>query len=239
MKHTILIISLLFSLNSFGQRYGVGEEMYVIADGGLNLREEPSINGAIITLLSRGSKVKIEEILKNEEMELPNGYKGKWVKILYENKQGFVFDAYLSRLSPIDFLDIDENGCWKNDILNSMAINIGKLDSIEYNRYGDGEGTYRMMIFQLKNGAKYIEHYYWEHLENEIQLFGLSEEEIDQFVRSLIRFCEDKSEGLEIIGENKQRYIDIRRYEDCCVHDLRIKVIDDNLIIRIQIDPGS
>ena len=239
MKNIILIISLLISLNSFGQRYEVGEEMYVIADGGLNLRKNPSIEGGVITLLNRGSKVKIDQILKSEEIELPNGYRGKWVKILYGNIQGFVFDAYLSRLSPIDFLDIDENGCWENDILKGLAINIGNIDSIEYDSYGDGEGTYRMMIFFFLNGGKYIEHYYWEHRLNEIQLFGLREEEIDQFVRSIMGFCEDKREGLEIVGENKQRYIDIRKYEDCCVHNLRIKVIDDKLIIRTQIDPGS
>lgn len=239
MKNIIQIIFLLISLYSFGQRYEVGEEMYVIADGGLNLRKKPSFDEEIITLLNRGSKVKIDQILKSEEIELPNGYRGKWVKILYGNKEGFVFDAYLSRLIPIDFLDIDKNGCWKNDILKEWALNIGKLDSIEYDRYGDGEGTYRMMIFQLKNGGKYIEHYYWEHLENEIQLFGLKVEEIDQFVLSIMGFCEGKREELEIVGKNKQRYIDIKKYEDCCVHNLRIKVIDDKLIIRTQIDPGS
>lgn len=96
-----------------------------------------------------------------------------------------------------------------------------------------------MIIFNLKNGYKYIEHYHWEHVENEIQLFGLKPEEIDQFVQSIFRFCKDKSQNLQLKDNKEKRYVDISKYEDCCMHYLEIRIIDDRLIIRAQIGPGS
>lgn len=230
---------MLIGFSAFSQKYAVGDEMYVIAEGGLDLRKEPNPEGRRVALLSRGSKVRIEQMPETEEVKLPNQYKGRWVEISYAGTKGYVFDAYLSRLSPIEFSNMDETGCWRNDILKDLAEKYGKLDTIEYNRFGDGEDTYRMAVYPLENGGKYIEHYYWEHHENEIQLFELSKEEIDQFVRSILKFCGDKREISDMVGGNNRRYIDISRNNDCCLHNLRIKVIDDKLIIRTQIDPGT
>lgn len=42
-------------------------------------------------------------------------------------------------------------------MLHDWAISIGKIDSTEYESYGDGEGTYRMSYINLKNGHKYID----------------------------------------------------------------------------------
>lgn len=239
MKTLSLIILILISLNAFSQDIEYNHIMYVISEDGLNIRKTPDFNAEKILTLRKGSEVQIQEIPNLAKITLPNGYYGNWLKINYGRIQGFVFDAYLSKLKPIDFLVIDEKGCWQNDILRDWASNIGKIDSIEYESYGEGEGTYRMNYLNLKNGHKYIEHYHWEHFENEIQLQGLRPEEMDQFVRSILGFCNNKNEHFNKIKLTTQKNIDISISNECCMHWFRIKVIDGKLIIKTQIDPGS
>ncbi len=223
----------------FGQDTESHVVRYVISEDGLNIRTAPDLNAEIIFTLKKGSKVQIKEISKSITITLPNGYNGNWIKINYEQIHGYVFDAYMSELKPINFSFIDNQDCWQNDILHDWAVSIGKIDSTEYESYGDDEGTYRMNNFNLKNGHKYIEHYHWEHFENEIQLQGLRPEEMDQFVRSILGFCNNKNEHFNKIKLTTQKNIDISISNECCMHWFRIKVIDGKLIIKTQIDSGS
>jgi len=199
----------------------------------------PDITAEIILTLKKGSEVQIQERSISKTITLPNGYNGNWIKIKYEQIRGYAFDAYLSKLKPINFVGRDEKGYWENDILHDWAVSIGKIDSAEYENYGYGEGTYSMYNFNLKGGHKYIEHYHWEHFENEIQLQGLRPEEMDQFVRSILGFCNNKNEHFSKINLTTQKRIDISISNECCMHWFRIKVIDGKLIIKTQIDPGS
>jgi hypothetical protein len=232
-----MILILLISFTAFSQKCDVGAEMYVISEGGLNLRSEPKLESDKLAILKKGSKVVVDEIASSMMVELQNGYRGHWVKIVYEGMPGYLFDAYLSNLPPFEFLDLDNNRCWSNDVLEDMSIKIGRSDALEYFNYADGEGHYRIKIYPLINGDKYIVETFTEHIVNEIQLHGLSVEEIDQFVMSFLKFCNDKDESFKIIDEDRNKYIDIIKYDDCCLSALRVKIIDDILVVRTRIDP--
>ena len=75
------------------------EVKYVYATA-LTLRDSPDINGQKVDLLPAKAKV---EILKTTEKEIKvKGKSGKWVKIKYNNKVGWVFDAFLSEIESIE-----------------------------------------------------------------------------------------------------------------------------------------
>jgi len=79
--------------------------IFVIANGGLNLRSEPSINSRKITNIPFGATIKyisdksfnIDSIfiphIDNADKEL---VKGNWVKVEYQKMKGYVFDVYLN-----------------------------------------------------------------------------------------------------------------------------------------------
>lgn len=56
MKKIIVSILIMFSFNSFSQSSEYNSEMYVISEGGLNLRKEPDLNSEKILLIGKGIK---------------------------------------------------------------------------------------------------------------------------------------------------------------------------------------
>jgi hypothetical protein len=234
------IIFFLISLSTYAQNLNNQIDMYVISENGLNVRAEPNIKSNKVGVLRLGSKVKVEKNINSEE--LINGKRGKWVKIYFEEIEGYIFDSYISKICPIDFQEISE-GCWKNDILRDWANKIGKIDSIEYDSYGEGEKTYKMNLYNLNNECKYIEHYFWECDQNEIQITNLNSEEMKQFINSILKFCKNNEQKIdkkieEKIEENSE-YYKFAINEDCCIYKLEIKIIKSTLIITIQLHDNS
>lgn len=91
--------------------------MYVLAQNGLLVREKPTTTSKVIGKLDFGkmSKVSIqqygEEITVIENKNLPLEIEGKFRKIQYEGKEGYVFDGYLTTFSFFTLID-RENLCY-------------------------------------------------------------------------------------------------------------------------------
>lgn len=95
--------------------YYNGDSLHVWAEGGLFMRETADLKGKKITLIPYGSKILFESYYEHKtNVEIPFfknnsslklGYKncsdykqkGIWIKVKYNNYQGFVFSGFISR----------------------------------------------------------------------------------------------------------------------------------------------
>ena len=67
----------------------------VMAEGGLNIRETPMLDGKISFLIPKYSLIEVLEEV-GEELEVKDK-KGKWTKIQFGDKSGYAFGGYLTR----------------------------------------------------------------------------------------------------------------------------------------------
>ena len=72
--------------------------VFVDADGGLNMRKDPALNGELVALVPNGSAVTVLEE-KDPVIEI-KGIKGKWTKISWNDKTGWAFGGFLKAGSP-------------------------------------------------------------------------------------------------------------------------------------------
>ncbi len=132
--------------------YQFGDRLFVWAKSGLNMREAPDANSKVLIKISFGGEVVCQsrkywdDYLHNsqkinDKIELPSGksaqieLKGSWAKVKYENYEGYVFDAYLSRFKPAKKAGNAESilGYFKNEF--SPITYLEKKDSmLEYGR---------------------------------------------------------------------------------------------------------
>jgi hypothetical protein len=73
-------------------------EGLIISDKGLYLRNAPTSNGKILTLMPKGSIVKI--INPRQKKDTIAGQSGYWAKIEYNQLTGFAFDRYMTLNLP-------------------------------------------------------------------------------------------------------------------------------------------
>ncbi len=115
MKQLILsiCIAFLFFQNAYCiYNYNQGDELVVWAKSGLNLREEPNIQSKVITKIVLGKTVVAQEgkdlgwggLEIKDKQTLADGQgftmtlRGVWVKVKFNDYEGFLFDAYLSKI---------------------------------------------------------------------------------------------------------------------------------------------
>ena len=122
-----IILSIFFALTFINysycsDNYKIGDELYVWASNGLNLRKGPGTNFKVINKLEFGTLVKIEQKtnliynINGISKTSPNYYsikvdpiifKGNWVKVTTQyGKIGYLIDQYLMKLNPIEDPDI-------------------------------------------------------------------------------------------------------------------------------------
>ena len=224
-----------------GQSFLNGESVFVISETGLNVRSEKSTESKVIKVVQPGTRLIVADNNMTPEIDTIKNVKGAWLRVIdpTDSISGFVFDHYLSIYPPYNFIKNKKDDCWVNDVLLDLANAIGKIDSFEYANFIDGEGSYNMKYYSLNKNAKYIEHGYWEHTENEIQLNNLTSHEIYQFVKSILAHCKEKKINFQPDYFEKNRILAFRDISDCCVHNLTLYSEGNNLVVRIQIDPGS
>ncbi len=117
MRLTLISIIIIFGINqSIGSdNYKVGDQLYIWAKSGLNLREGPGTNFPIIGGISFGEKVEVIEksnvpftftlISKKAKAFRPTkndpiNLRGNWVKIRLDSITGYIIDQYLLELNP-------------------------------------------------------------------------------------------------------------------------------------------
>ena len=167
MKQLILSICIAFLLfqNAYCiNNYKQGDELVVWAKSGLNLREEPNIQSKVISKIVLGETVVVQEGKKIQDLNiidkqtLADGQsftmtlRGSWVKVKFNDNEGFLFDAYLSKIKyekdkSLHELLIDQKEIcneYKHDFRGRITIlNDGTFIK---NFYGESYGGYNIMI---------------------------------------------------------------------------------------------
>lgn len=117
----IILPTLCFGITE----YEPEDKLFIWAESGLKLRETPDFKSKVLTNIPFGKEVickgykSLYDYSNNsleveDNIETPDGelvsfkLKGNWVQIKFENIEGYVFDAYLSKFSPPT--NKDENG---------------------------------------------------------------------------------------------------------------------------------
>lgn len=72
--------------------------MYVDAGAGLRMRSSADTGAAVILTIPNGSQVAVLEIAE-PQIEI-SGKTGRWTKVQYQGKEGWVFGGYLSASKP-------------------------------------------------------------------------------------------------------------------------------------------
>jgi hypothetical protein len=91
----IIFFIFLTSTLIINSQENINEPRWITADAGLNMRDAPNLNAKKIGLIPYG-----EQVLLIEETGNPitiSGATGKWSKIKWKGKMGWVFGAYLAR----------------------------------------------------------------------------------------------------------------------------------------------
>ncbi|EDP72650.1 hypothetical protein FBALC1_16152 [Flavobacteriales bacterium ALC-1] len=165
MKNLKLILAVVLLMNVaivFAQQ----QEVYVSAESGLSLRDQPDVNGKMLTKLSYGEAIGVLEETDKNLVILDGGEKisGKWVKVETRNHIGYVFNGYLSpnkiartiRLK-LDKLNVEIKNVTTSDYkrshnlkdIDSTIINVDKSDSAEGKNIVLIENDYKhVSIFQ-------------------------------------------------------------------------------------------
>ncbi len=87
----IIFISSTLIINS---QENINESRWVTADVGLNMRDSPNLNAKKIGLIPYGEQVLLIE--ETGKLIAISGVTGKWSKIKWKGKMGWVFGAYLT-----------------------------------------------------------------------------------------------------------------------------------------------
>lgn len=144
MKKIISFILFLAVNIKFYTNNIVNEPRWVRADVGLNMRENPDINSKIIQVIPDEEMViLLEETGENVSI---SGETGRWSKIEWRGKTGWVFGGFISNDNPkifeaMFFLDYDTQLCLRYKptkiIINSSQSNVfnPKEESIIKNEY--------------------------------------------------------------------------------------------------------
>ena len=91
----ILAIALVFNMAIATAQ----EEVYVAAESGLSLRDQPDVTGKMLSKLAYGEAIGVLEETDKNLVVLDGGEKisGRWVKVATKNHIGYVFNGYLSK----------------------------------------------------------------------------------------------------------------------------------------------
>lgn len=107
-----VIFAILININLFGiERYSEGDTLFNWSTK-LNLRESPNLKSNIIAQIGMGEQVIVKQNkyfkegdhqANSETKDWVIAITGRWVKVTYHNKNGYVFDAYLSKYNKDQF----------------------------------------------------------------------------------------------------------------------------------------
>jgi Bacterial SH3 domain len=124
IKAIIILFLIPMVLVAHQSRFSEGETIYVWAMSGLNMRKLPDAKSEKIASLPYGTKVTVQPnigvIVAHEVEEFKDfKVKGVWLLVKYGDKEGFVFDGYMSRLVAPEY--------YKKGIVSYFDNKIGNI----------------------------------------------------------------------------------------------------------------
>lgn len=99
MKKIMILSAMLCMFNMQAQEQEKATSLYVTATAGLSLREYSNLNSEKLAIMPYGAKIEVVLLEENTTMNV-KGVKGGMHQMSYNNKVGFAFSGYLSKLFP-------------------------------------------------------------------------------------------------------------------------------------------
>ena len=97
-KIFLLFLTLLcFDFHASSQEFQNGSR-WISASSGLRMRDQPNLNGKKLDVIPYGERV--NWVAENEETVFLAGTSGKWTKVKWEGKDGWVYGGFLSSMHP-------------------------------------------------------------------------------------------------------------------------------------------
>ncbi len=218
MKNILFILICFICSDLFGiSSYNINDELFVWAKSGLNLRATPEPGGEVVTKIPFGSLVLPQtskahweyvqfKYFVNDNNKNADGtvstvkLYGNWIYIKFGSHEGYVFDAYLSKIRPGAIGEMRDSG-----IFGFLRSQTELLHEEKSNR--DGEIGYEKKIF--KNGFVQID--YWGEFggQTEIVAPNFSKEEFFIMVRIMDGYSEriTQKENQIVIQQEMGEYI--------------------------------
>ncbi|GBF44651.1 hypothetical protein LPTSP2_39550 [Leptospira ellinghausenii] len=104
LKKKEIIIIFILIINFWNGTYSKENKKngygYIVASGGLNVRELPNLHSKIIYNIEYGEKIYWSKESKLEKPIIISGISGNWVSVKFNKKVGYVFDGYLVPIIP-------------------------------------------------------------------------------------------------------------------------------------------
>lgn len=99
MKVILIIFIILFNYELLSSKINVGDEVLVFSKSGLVLREQANKKSNKLATIPSGSIIKIKEKIDSNTWEVIDKLSGYWIKVEYNNIDGFVFSGYLVKIN--------------------------------------------------------------------------------------------------------------------------------------------
>jgi Bacterial SH3 domain len=133
----------------FSTSYKPGDKLFVCSREGLSLRELAGTNGKIIDVVPYGAGLEVQPNSKPPIFFTSSNITGTWAKVKYQNKEGYVFDGFLSRLKPMP-VSQQERG------LNDLIIFLKQQFKVSTETTTPPEKIYTDYYkIQFENGVEY------------------------------------------------------------------------------------
>lgn len=156
------------------------QNAYVAAESGLSLRDQPDVNGKMISKLAYGQAIDVLETTDQKLVVLDGGKKvsGEWVKVETRNHIGYVFNGYLSstKINKTIRLDLDKLNVEIKNLATSddkRLHHLIQLDSAKIN-VGLGASPERKQIVLIDSDYKHVS--IFQRYENSISFMSVDKQ---------------------------------------------------------------
>jgi len=223
----ILALVMLFSVTTITAQ----QTAYVAAESGLSLRDQPDVNGKMLSKLAYGQAIGVLEKTNHKLVVLDSGKKvsGEWVKVETRNHIGYVFNGYLSptKISKTIRLDLDKLNVEIKNLATSdykRTHNLKQQDSTTIN-VDIGASPERKQIVLVDNDYKHVS--IFQRYENSISFMSADEQcdandwkHFDMEWKPLKQMTSNTFETLAYTENDWKKFI------DTSVEELKTEVID-------------
>ena len=170
MKYIFAVIAFLSTSIVFAiENYQANETLNVLTISGVKLRDKPG--GTVLQTVPYGSKVVTLEAKNNNFPTHVEGISGSWVKVKFNDKMGYVFDGFLSRLPAPSLTDANLQAYAKREFkILSEELPLSYVEDSDLGSSGSN-----VMFFEWYNQRlAYSNYFYYEGGSESICIPGIS-----------------------------------------------------------------
>lgn len=205
MKSLFFLAALCYSILTIAQE----NTLYVAAKTGLNIREKPETTAKVIDKIPYAAKISLEETSEQSKRINTEGFTGYWRKISYNNRTGYIIDAYLLPYPP------PKTGTkTMKEYLSQISVAFGDSLIIPDGTMNNVEELGSRLIKQLyKNGGEWHEFVGYEYNSMTYFIPGFTMQQAFLLVRLIPEFADYIGEKDEYVLASKKVKKKDREYE--------------------------